>query len=159
MSLSVPCACGQGPTVLFLQREIKAGQLAHKGIPNLPSNAHHARVHSHRFQLRVRALSFRVLHSTELCTARPWIDRGISLSMESWQVFYGATSSNTTGPQSSSRKICSLEECQMQARKAMLSNVSKDSPKCLASRQYHASAPPVLYHLYYSPVQPFCWPP
>jgi len=45
--------------------------------------------------------------------------------MESRQVFYGATSSNTVGPQSSSRKIRSPEEFQMQARKAMLSNFSK----------------------------------
>lgn len=63
--------------------------------------------------------------ASESCTARPSIDRGISLSMESRQVFYGATSSNTVGPQSSSRKIRSPEECQMQARKAMLSNFSK----------------------------------
>ena len=54
--------------------------------------------------------------------ARPSIDRGVRLGMESRQVFYRANSSEKACP---SRKIQCPEECQMLARKAMLGNFSK----------------------------------
>ena len=56
-------------------------------------------------------------------TGRPSIDRGISLGMESRQVFYCANSGASKW--SNAGKIQSPEEAQMEARKAFYSNFSK----------------------------------